>query len=306
MKTLNVVLKNCHGIRSLKATFDFETSSAAAIYAPNGTMKTSFARTFRDLSTSVETKDRMFPDRETCRSVTDENGSDIDSSDVVVVLSYEEEVGPTEETSTLLVNPALRKEYEGLQVDLVNARDELVAAVKAQAGTKQDVAKTVSQVFMHDSDKFFDALVRVSYEVEQMEDARFADLPYDLLLNDKVDAILKSPALQSELEQYVTRLNELLDESAFFSRASFSYYNAANVTKSLGDNGFFAANHSLLLHGEDTPRVVNSAADLTALITEEKKRITADDALRKKLDAVEKALQKNIDTPSSSTSSRAG
>ena len=297
METLNVALKNCHGIRELEATFDFsDRNNAAAVYAPNGTMKTSFARTFRDLSGGVDTKDRMFPDRETSRSVTDETGSDIDSSDVVVVLSYDEEVGPTEETSTLLVNPTLRKEYEGLQVDLLHARDELIAALKAQAGTKQDVASTVSQVFMNDTDKFFDALVRVSYEVEQMEDSRFADLPYDLLFNDKVDAILKSPALQSELEQYVTRLNELLDESAFFNRASFSFYNAAMVTKSLGDNGFFAAKHSLLLHGEDTPRTVNSAADLTALIAEERKRITADDALRKKLDAVEKALQKNVDT----------
>lgn len=296
METLNVALKNCHGIRELDAAFDFGSSNAAAVYAPNGTMKTSFARTFRDLSDGVDTNDQMFPERETSRSVTDETGGDIDSADVVVVLSYDEEVGPTEETSTLLVNPALRKEYEGLQMDLLNARDELVAALKAQAGTKQDVISAVSQAFMHDADKFFDALVRVSYEVEQMDDARFADVPYDLLFNDKVDAIVRSTALQSELEQYVTRLNELLDDSAFFSRASFSFYNAANVTKSLGDNGFFAANHSLLLHGEDEPRTVNSAADLTTLIAEEKKRITADDALRKKLDAVEKALQKNLDT----------
>lgn len=296
METLNVALKNCHGIRELEATFDFGDSSAAAVYAPNGTMKTSFARTFRDLSDGVDTRDQMFPERETSRRVTDQTGSDIDSSDIVVVLSYDEEVGPTEETSTLLVNPALRKEYEGLQVDLMNARDELVAALKAQAGTKQDVVSAVSHAFMHGADKFFDALIRVSYEVEQMEDARFADLPYDLIFNDKVDAILKSTALQSELEQYVTRLNELLDESVFFSRASFSFYNAANVTKSLDDNGFFAANHSLLLHGEDTPQTVNSAADLTALIADEKKRITADAALRKKLDTVERALQKNVDT----------
>ncbi len=41
---------------------------------------------------------------------------------------------------------------------------------------------------------------------------------------------------------------------------------------------------------------MTSKADLEALITEEKKRITDDDALRKKLDAVEKALQKNADT----------
>ena len=296
MKSLNVVLKNCHGIRELEASFSFEKGNAVAVYAPNGTMKTSFARTFRDLSAGRESADCMFPSRVSQRTVTDENGDELDPSDVVVVLSYDEDLGPTESTSTLLVNPELRKEYEGLQVDLLDARDQLVSALKAQSGTRQDVVKTLSRVFTQQDDRFFDALVRISYEVEQMEDSRLADLPHDLLFNDKVDAIVRSQALQAELARYVTRLNELLDESAFFSRATFSFYNASNVTKTLGDNGFFAANHSLLLHGDDAPRPVTSAADLEALIAEEKKRITEDDALRKRLDAVERALHKNLDT----------
>jgi hypothetical protein len=296
MKTLNIALKNCHGIRELDATLSFEKGNAVAVYASNGTMKTSFARTFEDLADGQETSDHMFPARETERRVTDENGSDLDPSDVVVVLSYDEDLGPTEATSTLLVNPELRKEYEGLQVDLIDARDELVSALKVQSGTKRDVIATLSQVFTQQDDKFFEALVRISYEVEQLEDTRFADLPYDLLFNDKVDAILRTPGVQSELAKYVTRLNELLEASTFFNRDSFTFYNATNVTKSLGDNGFFSAKHSLLLHGEDTPRTVASEADLKALIAEEKKSITDDDALRKKLDAVEKALQKNVDT----------
>lgn len=296
MKTLRVALKNCHGIRELDARFSFQEGNAVAVYAPNGTMKTSFARTFKDLANGQETCDHVFPTRQTERSITDEIGNDLDPADVVVVLSYDEELGPTESTSTLLVNPELRKEYEGLQVDLVDARDELVAALKAQSSTTQDVPTTLSRVFTRQNDRFFEALVRISYEVEQLGDTPFADLPYDVLFNDKVDAVLRTPDVQSELAKYVTRLNELLDESTFFNRSSFTFYNAANVTRSLGDNGFFAAKHSLLLHGEETPRTVTSDADLKALIAEEKKRITDDNALRKKLDAVEKALQKNIDT----------
>lgn len=297
METLNIALKNCHGIRELDATLTFgDDRNAAAIYAPNGTMKTSFARTLADLSNGDETTDHMFPARETTRSVTDENGNDLDPNDVVVVLSYDEDLGPTEATSTLLVNQELRTEYEGLRVDLVEARERLVEALKVQSGTKQDVVTTISRVFTQQDDSFFTALVRISYEVEQLEDAPFADLPHDLLFNDKVDLILRSPALQAALTQYVTRLNELLDESTFFSRDKFSFYQASNVTKSLGDNRFFEANHSLLLHGGDESRAVTSQDDLDALITEEKERIAEDPALRKKLDGVERALQKNIDT----------
>lgn len=297
MKKLNVELKNCHGIRELDATFCFESGHAVAVYAPNGTMKTSFAQTFKDLASGEESSDRMFPTRETERRITDENGNDLDSDDVVVVLSYDEELGPTESTSTLLVNAALRREYEGLQVDLVEARDQLVAALRSQSCTKQDVIGTVSRVFTQEADKFFEALARVEYEVGQLEDIRFSDLPHDVLFNDKVDAALSTPGVQAQLAEYVTRLNELLDESAFFNRSSFTFYNATNVTKSLGDNGFFSAEHSLLLrdHDGDTSRTVTSNADLKALIAEEKKRITDDESLRKKLEAVERALQKNVD-----------
>lgn len=296
MKTLNVALKNCHGIRELDVAFSFERGNSVAVYAPNGTMKTSFARTFKDLTDGQASTDQVFPTRETQRRVTDENGDDIDPSCVVVVLSYDEELGPTESTSTLLVNAELRREYEGLQVELLQAREELVSALKKQSGTKQDVVTTLSRVFTQQDDKFFEALVRIGYEVEQLDDTRFADLPYDTLFSDKVYASWSAPGVQSELARYVTRLNELLDASAFFSRGSFTFYNATNVTKSLGDNGFFSAGHSVVLQGEDPPRAVNSAADLRQLIADEKKRITNDDALRSKFDAVEKALQKNVDT----------
>jgi hypothetical protein len=297
MKKLGIALNNCHGIRELDASLPFKKGNAVSIYAPNGTMKTSFARTFSELARGLDTKDRVFPDRETVRSITDEDGSELAASDVVVVLSYDEELGPTESTSTLLVNSELRKEYEALQIELLTARDELVIALKEQAKTRKDVPRCVSEAFTGQPDGFFLALVRMEYEIGEQDDAPFSDVPYDVLFNDKVLPILHTPALQAELAAYVSRLNDLLDESSFFSRDSFTFYNAANVTKSLGDNGFFAAEHSLLLHGEgNQSHPIASKADLDALIATEKQRITDDETLRKKLDAVEKALNKNVDT----------
>jgi hypothetical protein len=297
MDSLDIELKNCHGIRELDSNFDFTNGNAVAIYAPNGTMKTSFARAFADHARGIETRDRMFPDRETVRRIANHDGTAVDGSDVVVVLSYDEELGPTEATSTLLVNPELRKEYETLQKDLLEARDELVVALKQQAKTTQDVVNVVSRVFTQQEDSFFTALVRLGYEIGEQDGAPFADVPYDVLFNSKVQPILRTPGLQAALIDYVTRLNELLDESTFFSRESFNFYNATNVTKSLGDNGFFAAQHSVLLHGDGSEaREVTNKADLDKLIAKEKLRITDDDALRKNLDAVEKALNKNVDT----------
>lgn len=171
MISLGIELKNCHGIRALDASFNFANGNAVAVYAPNGTMKTSFARTLADLAAGLDTRDRMFPERETVRNVTDHDGTDLDSGDVVVVLSYDEELGPTEATSTLLVNPELRKEYEALQMDLLAARDELVNALREQSGTKQDVVGLCSSAFTKQPDNFFTALVRLSYEIEEQDTA---------------------------------------------------------------------------------------------------------------------------------------
>lgn len=297
MKKLVLDLQNCHGIRSLKSTLDFHQKSAIAIYAPNGAMKTSLANTFQDLKHGNDSHDGIFPDRTSIRIIQDENGQDVLGTDVVVVLSYDEELGPTEATSTLLVNQVLRKEYESLQEELFKARDELVTGIKAQAGTRQDVSKLISRSFTKEDDNFFVALSRIYEELTKQSGAPFANVPYDTLFNEKVRAIAETAEFGASLTEYVTRLNELLDKSVFFSRNSFSYYNASNVTKSLGDNKYFQANHTLTLRSSDGKHIeVTNAKQLDDIVTEEQQRITEDEVLRKKLLAIKKQLERNAET----------
>ncbi|MDN5973332.1 MAG: hypothetical protein L0I10_09760 [Bifidobacterium crudilactis] len=118
MKKMLIELENCHGIKKLCTEFDFRQHSAYAIYAPNGTMKTSLAHTFHDLAENQESHDMVFRTRKTKRRVVDETDVEIDGSKVVVIASYDEELGMTEEVSTLLVNSSLRKQYEKIHAVL--------------------------------------------------------------------------------------------------------------------------------------------------------------------------------------------
>ena len=61
MKTLNIELENCYGIKTLKQQLDFSQEKAYAIYAPNGSMKSSLAQTFKDVADGTKSKDRIFP-----------------------------------------------------------------------------------------------------------------------------------------------------------------------------------------------------------------------------------------------------
>ena len=65
MSSLKINLKNCYGIKKIEKEFDFSHNNTFAIYAPNGVMKTSFAKTFKDLSLNLLSKDLIFTERET-------------------------------------------------------------------------------------------------------------------------------------------------------------------------------------------------------------------------------------------------
>ena len=82
-------------------------------------MKSSFAQTFQDIVDGAISKDRIFMARANKRSIKDENGADLSKENVLVIRPYDEVLGHSEKTSTLLVNPTLRKEYEALYAYMV-------------------------------------------------------------------------------------------------------------------------------------------------------------------------------------------
>ena len=103
MQELKINLQNCYGIKNLKKDFDFSQYNTYAIYAPNGVMKTSFAKTFKDFSNGVNSKDLIFSNRKTIREIKKEGNNDIAKEQVFVIEPYNEDFN-SEKISTLLVN----------------------------------------------------------------------------------------------------------------------------------------------------------------------------------------------------------
>ena len=65
MDKINVFMKHCYGIKELKEEFDFSKKNASIIYASNGSMKTSFLKSFNDYSKGDKPKDEYFSTRKT-------------------------------------------------------------------------------------------------------------------------------------------------------------------------------------------------------------------------------------------------
>ncbi len=294
MKSLSIELENCYGIRRLETKLDFSGCKAFAIYAPNGVMKSSLAQTFRDLCQGVPSQDRIFPNRPTKRIIRQEQGRDVAPENVLVIAPFDETLGHTEKTSTLLVAPTLRKEYEQLHAQVDSAKAKLLAALKKQASTKKDVEVEISTLFTRRSDQFLVALKRIQSEVESQKDAPYADIDYDVLFDDKAQALLQESDFKAAVSDYVTKYNELLDASEYFDRDTFNYYNAGTIAKTLDDHGFFKAKHTVTLHGPMKHLVeIKNQKELTQVIEREKEAIIADVGLRDRFSKVQKILHKN-------------
>ncbi|HEY4360267.1 MAG TPA: hypothetical protein VGN17_04840 [Bryobacteraceae bacterium] len=293
MNKLRVDLENCYGIKKLKAEFDFSEENVYAIYAPNGAMKSSLAQTFKDVADAMVSRDRIFPTRICTRTINDENGVALPKESVLVVPPYDEVLGHTEKTSTLLVDTKLRQEYEQLHLEIDKAKEIFLKALKEQSGSKRDLEREISATFTKSDDEFYRALVRIEAEVLEQKDSPFADIRYDTLFDDKVLGFLATKDFKTAIEGYVTKYNELLAGSTYFKKGMFNYYNATTIAKSLAENGFFDAKHSVSLNA-DQKLEITSQEQLEALIAKEKEGISKDKDLRKKFAEIEKLLHKNV------------
>lgn len=292
MNRVKIDLQNCYGIKSLERELDFSKTSAYALYAPNGVMKSSLAQTFKDAADAVESIDRIFPDRKTVRNIADEHDKALAPESILVVLPYSEQFGITEKTSTLLIEPKLKKEYDNLLRATDDAKQQLVKAICAQARSKRDFGVEISVAFTRTDSESDNALIRIHRELREQHDAPFADVEYEAIFNEKVLAALGTKDLKDAVEDYVRRYNELLAASTYFKKGVFDYYNAAQIAKSLAENGFFAANHTVSLKSNGAACEISSENELEQIIAQEKEALLADKALRKKFDDVAKQLQK--------------
>lgn len=292
MNKLKVNLENCYGIKKLEYTFDLEikgnSKGVYSIYAPNGFMKSSFARTFEDIQMGNSSRDVVFTERETVREVTID-GEDIAKDNVFVIKPYNESYS-SEKTSLLLVNEELKKQYDEALADIDKKQKELIKYLKSISGVNSrsvSIESLLCSAFAKNDKDLFDLLV----ELQQSQDnySNFSAIKYGDIFNDKVLKILKSGNLSQELEDYIETYDSLVAKSPVLSR-EFNHQNAATITKNLHDTGFFGADHTININFPDGKKEISSQVQLQELIEEEQNKVISDPKLQKQFAAIDKKL----------------
>lgn len=289
MDKLTLLLENCYGIGRLSYVFEFDDAKAYSVYAPNGFMKTSLSKTLLDLSKNRNSSDLVYPDRVTTREVKDESAVDIKPEQVFVIEPYNESFD-SERTSLLLVNQAIKKQYDDALKKIETSKDELLKRLKQRSGLTGRTNTPETELlkrFGHSS--IYDLLDAMEKDVPDTPDERLSVIVYDRLFNDKTLALLESGQISQELKDYIEKYNELIEGSPILSK-TFNHYHAKTINKNLADNGFFTANHSVNLFNGQSKEEVSSADALETKIESEKTRILADTGLSKKFEEIDKKL----------------
>jgi len=292
MGRVRIDLENCYGIKKLKYDFDFSQRNAYALYAPNGSMKSSLALTFRDFAAGENPKDRLYPHRVSQCHITDENGNDLSRDQVVVLKPYEASQENPTTAAVLLVNSKLRDEYDQLHAETEKAKKLLLKELKKQSKSKRDLEAEISLAFTFAESDFFVSLGRLEKELSEQTDTPYADLPYDTVFDERALAELNNADVKASLDAFISKYNELISASTYFRKGTFEYYNASAIAQNLEDQGFFKAKHFVTLNG--TTRIeVSSRAQLEEIIAAEKEQITTDADLRARFENIDKILVAN-------------
>ncbi|MDR1941281.1 MAG: hypothetical protein LBQ47_03035, partial [Endomicrobium sp.] len=304
MPTINKItisLENCYGINKLDYVFDFDETKSYAVYAPNGTMKTSFAKTLSDYSKKQIPNILPFPEVTPKLSIKNDS-QDINPADIFVIKSEITDFN-TEKMSTLLVNKELRKKHSEITRLIEEKKSILIEALQKVSGIKNTKASpnALELTFTKDitgSDNislFFQALNDLKDRVSKSE-KQFVNISYAILFNDKTEDIYKTKDFMKNLEKYMDTFDRLMSASAFFKKGVFNHTNADIIAKQLIDNGFFKASHKVSINTANGVKDISTEEDLKNAIETEKEIILTDNDLKKSFEAFSKILQKNADT----------
>jgi hypothetical protein len=278
---------------------EFDTSDGCAflIYAPNGSMKSSFARVFSDISKGQTPKDAIFPQRTTSFSITDETNSEIDPNRIFVVEPFIEDY-ISDKTSTLMVNKDLRREYEDLVKLIEDKAEKVIAEFGRVSGLRRQaqIQEELARAYDYTGNDTYHLLERIHYGLADEINPGLSDVPYNEIFNEKVLNFLSKNNIRLQLEDYVDRYNELIEKSTYFRRGVFNHNHAANIRKSLDENNYFRANHTISLTDRDlNKREITSPEELDLIIQEEKKRILSDPELASKFEVIDREITRNVD-----------
>ena len=276
MKQLSISLKNCYGIKSFDHIFvygDRTRERAFAIYAPNGSMKTSFAKTFLDFSKGKTPKEERYGRSSTWAVSSD--GVPLPKETIYVLQAGSEFQVDSTAVTNVLTNPEDKAKYDALVVDLEKQKNSLTSVLQKQSLVRKG---NIEQTLLKDMNlKSLPDCIQQLLSREVTEDLRMYH--YDIIFDSKVLDVLESKEFIGKAIEFNDRYQELFSKAgSIYRKGVFNPAKAETSFSTLTKQGFFETGHRVHFNGEDASV---DKEELDKKIQEINKSIDSDETLKK-------------------------
>ncbi len=288
---LHINLENCYGIKKLNHTFDFSGGSVQLVYAPNGSMKTSFAKTMKFLSgqSKDEPKDLLNPEASSAKEITFNDNHPVTGGNIFVV-NGDEEIDSSKSFTSFLASTELKQRYDSIYQLLKTNKDNLISKLKS-ISQSTDCEGEIFETFKNgDNDTIFSILERVSSSINNN---KLFNFKYNAIF-DKKGAVKKFiESNRDGLQTYIDKYNELLSQSVLYRSInghSFGTYQVDQLSLNISD--FFGVEHKIVLQNGCE---ITSLEEFRRIMQEEQDKILENEDLKKTFDKITKAIHKNTE-----------
>ncbi len=290
MNRLKVSFQNCYGIQSLDHEFDFGSNQptrpmakAYAIYAPNGLMKSSFAKVFEALAKDEKPREERY--NRTATHVVESDGTAI-SKEMIYVLKAEIDISSDNPAITnILVNPGNKARYDELLVDLDKLKNKFIGSLqKSSKIKKNDVEQRVLDDWHVTA---FPACIGTIKETTIEDD--LSPYEYATIFDPKAIEVLKSREFIAKASEFNERYQELFNQAGtIYQKGVFNPAKAETSFSALDKQGFFAGGHRVHMRGEHSSI---DKAELDQKLQAIHASIDGDEMLKKLRDSLAKNAQ---------------
>lgn len=267
MNKLGVNFENCYGISKFKHDFDFSEYHSHLIYAPNGIMKSSFAKVFNSYQcgNKADIKDRIFSNKNTSHRIEVDN-KEINAETIFVIRPFEDSFH-SENISEILLKEEHKKEYEKIVTDLKRSKrdflqkvvsyfiyiqktgDDLISTDMAKINhisKPEDVERLFVELFAekeYNSElDFYETVLDIDKKLKEKEKVgNFSQIKYGVIFNEKTTGkggFLVESRYRFLLKKYVERYKELIEESKYFN-LNFTHTSAEKIVSQMEEAYYF-------------------------------------------------------------------
>lgn len=297
-----IKLTNCHGINKFSHEFHFtkkgiKNTNISLIYAPNGTMKTSLAKTLRDIGNGVEPRNLISNKEPEYEIKINENNRQInlkkeDVKERIFVIESIKEDFSFENTAPLISNKQSRIRYSETFKELIESKKTFLNKIKKITGIsishKLNKEKELERIINNDlkmgSDNLLNYLCSNIDEIERNADIDVENIKYKNLFDDAILKLLNDRDLMENIESFSKNLEDLLEKSPIFNNIDFTHNNANALYKSIKKNNLFNAGHKIKF--KRIKKEVTSLDELETLLKNQLDKIFDEDILKEDFEKI--------------------